>query len=164
MFLHKPSRAWCPWCVIGRARSSQHRRAREHEGNEVPVVAMDFSFITASSAPVLRMAQAGRSEAQAGRSEEATPELARQVAAVLAASDTSAMRKSDNEPAMKALARKARELPHYPTRLEETPECEPPSNALAERCVQTTKGFFRTCAVRWRAGIAEQFQMNSHGL
>lgn len=32
MLTHMPCRAQCSWCVTGRGRSSQHRRAKEHEG------------------------------------------------------------------------------------------------------------------------------------
>lgn len=40
---HVSPRMVCPWCLIGSAWSSQHRRAKDKVGEGVTVVAMDFS-------------------------------------------------------------------------------------------------------------------------
>lgn len=53
MIAHMPYRALCPWCVAGRGRSSQHRRAKEHEAGAITVMAMDCCYMTEMSTPVL---------------------------------------------------------------------------------------------------------------
>lgn len=53
MLTHMAYHAWCPWCVAERGRTAQHRRDRREGEEGVPVVALDFCFITASSTPVL---------------------------------------------------------------------------------------------------------------
>jgi hypothetical protein len=42
---HLPFRDWCPFCIMGRGRGDQHKRAQGHESN-VPVVGVDYFFIT----------------------------------------------------------------------------------------------------------------------
>ena len=40
---HTPFRSWCKWCVIGRARGTQHRASKE---STVPIIGIDYFFIT----------------------------------------------------------------------------------------------------------------------
>lgn len=82
MLTHLPYRAWCPRCVTGCGRSSQHRRAKEHEaGGGVPAVPMDYRYMTETSTPVLclKCSKAGVIATRAMTSNEATPELVRLV-------------------------------------------------------------------------------------
>ena len=45
--LHLPFRLWCRWCVLGRGRGLQHRA---RVGSVVPVVGIDYFFLTSSGA------------------------------------------------------------------------------------------------------------------
>ena len=49
MVAHIPYRSWCPHCVRGRARLDQHRVVKEHEGENVAVVSMDYVFLAADA-------------------------------------------------------------------------------------------------------------------
>ena len=40
---HIPFRSWCKWCVAGRGRGAQHRKAPE---SSVPIVGIDYFYIT----------------------------------------------------------------------------------------------------------------------
>ena len=40
---HIPYRSWCKWCVEGRGRGEQHRSS---PGSSVPIVGLDYFFIT----------------------------------------------------------------------------------------------------------------------
>ncbi len=40
---HLPFRVWCKWCILGRGRGLQHRRGH---GSCVPIIGMDYFFIT----------------------------------------------------------------------------------------------------------------------
>lgn len=62
--------------------------------------------------------------------------------------------KSDNEPAMRALAVRVKEVRTHP--MEESPEYEPESNGLADRYAQTANGLLRTArsALEDRIGCA----------
>lgn len=52
MLSHVSYRTWCPWCASGCGRSSQHRRAKEHDaGGGVPVVAMDYCCYMTETRP-----------------------------------------------------------------------------------------------------------------
>ena len=42
---HTPFRSWCKWCVIGRARGTQHRAAGERT---IPIVGLDYFYMTAA--------------------------------------------------------------------------------------------------------------------
>ena len=121
MLTHLPYRAWCPWCVTGRGRSAQHRRQRQEGEEGVPMVAMDFCFITEASTPVLCMkcSRTGVIVAHALPSKEVTPELVRLVAKDLDnMGHTRVVLKSDNEPAMKALAQRVKDICAHPTVIE----------------------------------------------
>ena len=41
---HLPFRDWCKWCNLGRGRGAPHRHMR---GSMVPVVGVDYFYITA---------------------------------------------------------------------------------------------------------------------
>ena len=100
---------------------------------------MDFCFITAASTPVLCMkcSRTGIIAAHAVRSKEVTPELVRLVVKDIDnMGHTQVVVKGDNEPAMKALLARIKEMRVHSTIVEESPEYEPQSNGLAERCAQ----------------------------
>ena len=40
---HVPFRSWCKWCVLGRERGIQHRKAGT---STVPIVGVDYFFLT----------------------------------------------------------------------------------------------------------------------
>ena len=40
---HIPFRSWCKWCVLGRGRGIQHRKAGT---STVPIVGVDYFFLT----------------------------------------------------------------------------------------------------------------------
>ncbi len=40
---HIPFRSWCKWCILGRGRGIQHRRA---DGSKIPIVGLDYFFNT----------------------------------------------------------------------------------------------------------------------
>ena len=42
---HYPFRSWCKWCIMGRALGFQHRPS---DGSTVPIVGIDFFFITSN--------------------------------------------------------------------------------------------------------------------
>lgn len=90
-----------------------HRRAREEtaakEGDEteVPVVAMGFCYITPSGTPVLclKCSRTGLMGPHTMRSKEVTPELVQLLATAIDNMGlTRVVLKSDNKPAMRALA------------------------------------------------------------
>ena len=45
---HWPYREWCPFCVKGRGMSNKHQR-RKGEASTVPVVRMDYMFMSEAS-------------------------------------------------------------------------------------------------------------------
>lgn len=113
MLTHMPSRARCPWCGTGRARASQHRRIRGEGEDHVSALATGDCFIIEASTPVLcrKCARTGVAAAHAVRSKDVSPELVRLVVKDIDnMGHTRVMVKSDNEPAMKAFARRIREL------------------------------------------------------
>lgn len=76
---------------------------------------------------------------------EATLELVRLAAKDLGSmGHTRVVLKGDSEPAMKALATWVMEMRMHTAVVEESPDDEPQSNGMAERCVQTVMGLFRT--------------------
>lgn len=52
--------------------------------------------------------------------------------------------KSDNEPVMKALTGRVKDLRSHPAFIEEISKHVPQSNWMAERCGQTAKGLLKT--------------------
>ena len=40
---HIPLRLWCRWCILGRGRGLQHRKA---VGSMIPIVGIDYFFLT----------------------------------------------------------------------------------------------------------------------
>ena len=44
MITHIPFRSWCPFCVMGKACSSDHRRIKEPHGS-IPVVSIDYGYM-----------------------------------------------------------------------------------------------------------------------
>jgi len=40
---HIPFRSWCKWCVLGRGRGIQHRKAG---ASDVPIIGVDYFFLT----------------------------------------------------------------------------------------------------------------------
>ena len=40
---HIPYRSWCKWCVLGRGRGIQHRKAG---ASDVPIIGVDYFFLT----------------------------------------------------------------------------------------------------------------------
>lgn len=97
-------------------------------------MALDFCFITVSSSPVLRVkcSQTGANAAHAVESKEVF--MAKGIDNM---GPTRVVVKSDNEPSMRAFAGCAKEATRHQTVSEESQECEPQSNGLAERCEQT---------------------------
>ena len=45
---HWPYREWCPFCVKGRGMSNKHQ-SRKGEASTVPVVSMDYMFMSEAS-------------------------------------------------------------------------------------------------------------------
>ena len=43
---HVPYRSWCPHCVAGKAKSKKHQSSGQMAESEVPVVAMDYAFMS----------------------------------------------------------------------------------------------------------------------
>ncbi len=58
---HYPYRNWCKWCVMGRGLGLQHRPT---DGSSVPVVGIDYFFITAAG--VKKRDELGIEETEAG--------------------------------------------------------------------------------------------------
>lgn len=58
--------------------------------------------------------------------------------------------KSDNEPGIQALTGRVTDLSH-PTAIDESPEHEPRSNRLAERCLHTVNGLGVRCRTNVRS-------------
>ena len=44
MNTHLPYRSWCPHCVKAKARGTAQQQVKDQEGNENPVVSMDYMF------------------------------------------------------------------------------------------------------------------------
>ena len=44
MITHIPFRSWCPFCVMGKACNSDHRRIKEPHGS-VPVISIDYGYM-----------------------------------------------------------------------------------------------------------------------
>lgn len=67
---------------------------------------------------------------------------------------TKAMLKSDNGPAMKALASRVKDMKSHPTIVAESPEYEPQASGVAEGGAQPIKGLFMTMrsALGYRVG------------
>ena len=40
---HIPFRSWCKWCVLGRGRGIQHRKAG---ASDIPIIGVDYFFLT----------------------------------------------------------------------------------------------------------------------
>ena len=40
---HLPFRSWCKWCVLGRGRGIQHRKAG---ASDIPILGLDYFFLT----------------------------------------------------------------------------------------------------------------------
>ena len=57
---HIPSSSWCKWCVLGRGRGIQHRKAG---ASEIPIVGLDYLLLAKGGVHI-------RSELEVG----ATPE------------------------------------------------------------------------------------------
>lgn len=55
MLKHMPSRARCAWCLPGRGRCAQHRCPRPGKQDEVPIIVMDFCYLTGPSTLVVRL-------------------------------------------------------------------------------------------------------------
>ena len=45
MITHIPFRDWCPHCVRGKSKSTPHRKRKEGEEEEVPVISVDYMFM-----------------------------------------------------------------------------------------------------------------------
>ena len=44
MNTHLPYRSWCPHCVRGKARGGMHVSVKDKDGNEIPVISIDYMF------------------------------------------------------------------------------------------------------------------------
>ena len=45
MLTHIPFRDWCPHCVRGKSKATPHRKRKEGEDEEVPVISVDYMFM-----------------------------------------------------------------------------------------------------------------------
>ena len=54
---HLPFRTWCKWCNLGRGRGLQHKQSPK---SEIPVVGVDYFFITAGQQKSGRGTKQGR--------------------------------------------------------------------------------------------------------
>lgn len=48
---HEPCRAWCPACVAGRGRVPYHKKTAEHGEDAIPVLGIDYGFLTGRAEP-----------------------------------------------------------------------------------------------------------------
>jgi hypothetical protein len=67
---HVPFRSWCKWCVLGRGRGMQHRKAGT---STVPIVGVDYFFLTKGGVRTRKeldfsMTPEGETELEAARS------------------------------------------------------------------------------------------------
>ena len=61
---HLPYRSWCRWCVLGRGRGLQHRA---RIGSVVPIVGIDYFFLTSSGVKLKEELGIGDEEIEQGR-------------------------------------------------------------------------------------------------
>ena len=61
---HLPFRSWCRWCVLGRGRGLQHR---VRPGSLVPIVGMDYFFLTSAGAKLRDELEMSDEEVNAAR-------------------------------------------------------------------------------------------------
>ena len=69
---HMPYRSWCKYCVAGKADADPHKHAVEEKSSEVPIVSMDYCFMSGSAA---------KPEAEEEETEEDDEEYEREVVA-----------------------------------------------------------------------------------
>ena len=48
---HLPFRSWCPFCLMGKAKCSPHRRGIDHSDDAIPMVAFDYCFMGETEQP-----------------------------------------------------------------------------------------------------------------
>ena len=167
MVSHIPYRAWCSHCVRGRGKSfARHRVNRQGDPEEVPVVSIDYGFFGApgelpadavggAQMPVLVVVRDRKSKALFSHLvpskgvEHFYPEHAL-VRDIKFLGYPSVVIKSDQEPAIKALAEAVKNLfaakGGVRVQLENSPKGDDhgKSNGEAEAAVEITQGLCRT--------------------
>ena len=156
---HTPYTSWCPACVAGRGRSDRHSIAHEREEHTVPVVCIDYCYLSGKAdedsgkaTPILAMRHChdGWLDALALPSKGTQHSYsAKALAARLAAAGhAQIILRSDQEPAIVELKRAAakicREEHGQDIILEESPVAESQSNGSAEEACRSVKGMTRT--------------------
>lgn len=111
---------------------------REEGRYHVPIAATDYCYVTESSTLVLCLTycQTGAIAAHTLQRKETTTELVRLVVKDIEnMGDTRGIIKGDNEPAMKALAPRIKEMRTHPTVVEESPDTNHrPTGSQSDAC------------------------------
>ena len=153
MNTHLPYRSWCPHCVRGKARGTMHVAVKDKEGNEIPVVGIDYMFFV----------KEGENEEENGmptiviKDSKSKVSWARvlkrkgvEVYSVKVLSKFLSLMgykriimRSDNEPAILALKEELKKNTEVEIVPEESPAYESKSNGEIEREIQAVQEQFR---------------------
>ena len=174
--LHCPYRAWCEFCVKGKADSTPHRRRHVESLSGNPVVSVDYMYMKASEAttpteveieessnlrgsPILVTKCSATAWISAnvvptkGDSPEGVRRLGEEVEKL---GHQRLVLKSDQEPAIKALLQSVKREKHQDISFEHSPVAEHQSNGVAERAVKSVQGQVRTLKLALEARISEK--------
>ena len=174
---HMPYRAWCEFCIRGKADSAPHRRRKSlgDKLQENPVVSVDYMYMKASEAKTPAEKEKEESGNLRGHpifitKDSATAWISANVIPQKGDTPEGVRRlgeeidklghhrlvlKSDQEPAIKALIQSVRREKRQDISVEHSPVAEHQSNGVAERAAKTVQGQARTLKLAAEARISE---------
>ncbi len=152
MVTHVPFRSWCVHCVRGRAVASPHKKAKDKEGDRLPVISLDYMFMGSkvdegtASIIVLRDDKSGATMARVvdtkGGSDEWTLQEILDFLNFLAYSRL--VIKCDQEPSTLDLRQRIKEKYAGEVACEDSPVGDSKSNGAIECAVREVQGLIRT--------------------
>ena len=153
MMTHIPFRDWCPHCVRGKSKAAPHRKRKEGEEEEVPVISVDYMFMETEDRNVekgmpILVSRDRKSKwinaavvTQKGNCAYAVKRLSEDIGSL---GYNRIILKSDQEPAIKDLKIRVKTERSEDIIMEESPAYEHRSNGEVERAIQTIQGQVRT--------------------
>ena len=165
---HMPYRAWCEFCIRGKADSAPHRRRKSlaDKSQENPVASIDYMYMTPAAKeteerghPILITKDSMTSWISANVMPQKgdTPEGVKRLGEEIDKNGHHRLAlKSDQEPAIKAFIQSVRREKRQDISVEHSPVAEHQSNGVAERAVKTVQGQVRTLKLAAEARISEK--------
>jgi hypothetical protein len=159
---HLPFRAWCPACVMGKARDKMHRKQEDGAEKGIPEIVFDYGFLGAEGEETIaiqvardrrtRMIFAHVVPKKGCTHEHGAQEMIKDIGKL---GYQEVILKCDGEPALKSVQNEVKRIRADTTIVENSPVGDSRANGAAERAVQAIGEQVRVlrCGLEQRLGV-----------